>query len=110
MRVRERTPLSVEEVRAEAPKPLRFAALRPGAVYRGRVVTYALGEDGERYAVLDTGRHWTAVPTERADLAVRSNVVARAQRVEREGERRQLLAWQLDDEERQRARGHDRER
>ena len=110
MRVRERTPMSFEEVRAEATKPLRFTAQRPGAVYRGRLVTYALGEGAERYAVLDTGRHWTAIPTERADLAVGSNVVARAQRVEQEGERRQLLAWQLDDEGRQRTREHGRER
>jgi hypothetical protein len=110
MRVRERTPMSLEEVRAEATKPLRFATARPGTVYRGRMVTYAVDESGERYAVLDTGRHWTAIPSERADLAVRSNVVARAQRLELEGQQRRLLAWQLDDEERQRAREHGRGR
>ncbi len=109
MRVRERTPLSLEEVRETAAKPLRFVELRPGAVYRGRMVTYARGERGERYAVLDTGRHWTAIPTDRADLAVRSDVLARARQVEQEGERRQLLAWQLDDEVREQSRDRGRE-
>jgi len=109
MRTRERTPMSLEEVQGRATKPLRFVEPHERVVYRGRMVAYAEAEGGQRYAVLDTGRHWTAIRTERTDLAIRSDLLARARWVEQEGEQRRVLAWQLDDLERQRSRDRGRE-
>jgi hypothetical protein len=103
--------MSLEEAQGNATKPFRFAEEpQEHAVYRGRLLAYAEGQSGERYAVLDTGRHWTAVRTERTDLAMRSEVLARARWVEREGEERRVLAWQLDDLERERQHHRGRER
>lgn len=110
MRSRERTPMSLDEVQGQATKPLRFVEPQARTVYRGRMVAYAEGRGGERYAVLDTGRHWTAVRTERTDLALQSDVLARARWVEQEGEQRRVLAWQLDDLERERHHERGRER
>lgn len=110
MRTRERTPMSLDEVRAQADKPLRIAEPEERATYRGRMVAYAEGEGGERFAVLDTGRHWTAIRSERSDLPIRSDVRAQARWVEQEGEQRRMLAWQLDDLERDRARERGRDR
>ena len=106
---RERRPLTLAQASRLGRKEVVRAAQEPGRVYRGRVVAMAEDDAGARYVVLDTGRHLTAVPTERAyergqELRARSRTVASP------AERRRVLAWQLDDLERERSRSHDRGR
>lgn len=73
------------------------------------MVAYAEGQGGERYAVLDTGRHWTGFAPNERILSLWSDVRARARCVEQEGEERRMLALQLVDLEWKRRRGHRRD-
>jgi type IV secretory pathway VirD2 relaxase len=102
---RELTPLG--QLRAQAGKPVREAPDRPGQVLRGELRAVAVDEQGRRLAVLDTGRHLAAIPTEQADLELGHEYAAESH-VERDGERRRVLAWRLEDLERTREREHGR--
>ncbi len=102
---RELTPLA--EVRRQADKPIRDASEQPGQRLRGELQAVAVDEHGRRVAVLDTGRHLTAIPTDQGDLELGHQYEAES-RHDREGERRRVLAWQFEDLER--TRGHDRGR
>lgn len=104
---RELTPLA--EVRRQADKPIREASEQPGQRLRGELRTVAVDEHGRRVAVLDTGRHLTAIPTDQGDLELGHQYEAES-RHDREGERRRVLAWRFEDLERQRDRDHDRGR
>jgi type IV secretory pathway VirD2 relaxase len=113
MRQRDRLPMSFAEVEQMSGKPIQAPSTIPGMLYRGRLVAYAEDEHGERHAVLDEGRVLWAVPTERRDLAVGTQVRARsgsARGVEEasERERKRGLMWQLADLERERDRGRGR--
>jgi len=79
--------------------------LRPleGLSYRGRLVGYGRGQDGRRYAVVDTGRELRAFRADDAELAVGRSVRASAHQVE--GDRRRQLLWRLGADERERERG-----
>jgi type IV secretory pathway VirD2 relaxase len=102
---RELTPLG--QLRAEAEKPVREAPDRPGQVLRGELRAVVVDEHGRRVAVLDTGRHLAAIPTEQADLELGHEYAAESH-VERDGERRRVLAWRFEDLERMREREHGR--
>jgi hypothetical protein len=102
---RELTPLG--QLRAPAGKPVREAPDRPGQVLRGELRDVVVDEQGRRLAVLDTGRHLAAIPTEQADLELGHEYAAESH-VERDGERRRVLAWRFEDLER--IRNRDRER
>ncbi|PYM37623.1 MAG: hypothetical protein DME17_07165 [Candidatus Rokuibacteriota bacterium] len=73
-----------------------------GLIYRGRLVGYGRGQDGQRYAVVDTGRELRAFRADDAELAVGRGVRASAHQAE--ADRRQLL-WRLGADERERERG-----
>jgi type IV secretory pathway VirD2 relaxase len=107
MRERERTPLSLEEVRSRFGKPLRMAEPVAGRVHRGRLVGYGEDADGARYAVLDTGRELTAIPTTDAG-AIGHDVRARALLAAEEEREQRRVRWALDDLERSRQRGRGR--
>jgi type IV secretory pathway VirD2 relaxase len=107
MNQRERTPLSLEELRSRHGKPLRMADSVAGRVHRGRLVGYGEDADGNRHAVLDTGRELTAIPT--ADNAeIGHHVRARARLAAEEEREQRRVRWALDDLER--SRQHDRSR
>jgi hypothetical protein len=103
---RELTPLA--EVRLQADRPVRDASEEPGQRLRGELRALAVDEHGRRVAVLETGRHLTAIPTDQGDLELGHQYEAES-RHEREGERRRVLAWRFDDLERSRQadRGHE---
>ena len=65
----------------------------------------AYDRENQQHAVLDTGRELTTIRTDQNDLQVGHEYEAKS-RAERSAERRRLVAWQLDDLERER--GHDR--
>lgn len=67
----------------------------------------AVHEHGRRVAVLDTGRHLMAIPTDQGDLEIGHQYEAES-RHEREGERRRVLAWQFEKVEQNRERNRDR--
>jgi type IV secretory pathway VirD2 relaxase len=104
---RELTPL--EDLRARAGKPVHPASDTPGQRLRGELRGLAVDEEGQRVAVLDMGRHLAAIPTDQADLQVGHEYEAESH-VDRETERRRVLAWRFEDLERVREhdRGHER--
>ena len=104
---RELTPLA--DLRRQTDKPVREASEQPGQRLRGELRAVAVDEHGRRVAVLDTGRHLTAIPTNQGDLELGHQYEAES-RHEREGERRRVLAWRFEDLERTREREHDRGR
>jgi len=104
---RELTPLA--DLRRQADKPVREASEQPGQRLRGDLRTVAVDEHGRRVAVLDTGRHLTAIPTNQDDLELGHQYEAES-RHEREGERRRVLAWRFEDLERARERDSGYER
>jgi type IV secretory pathway VirD2 relaxase len=104
---RELTPLG--EVRRQSDKPVREASEHPGQRLRGELRGVAVDEHGRRVALLDTGRHLTAIPTDQGDLELGQQYEAQSQH-EREGERRRLLAWRFEELERTRARAKDHDR
>jgi hypothetical protein len=69
-----------------------------GLIYRGQMVAYARGDDGHRYAVVNTGRDLSAFRTPDADLAPGRDVRAQAQHAD--DDRRRRLVWRLADDER----------
>ncbi len=74
-----------------------------GLIYRGRLVGYGRGQDGQRYAVVDTGRELRALRVDDAELAVGRGVRASAHQAE--ADRRRQLLWRLGTDERERERG-----
>ena len=74
-----------------------------GLIYRGRLVGYGRGQDGQRYAVVDTGRELRAFRADDAELAVGHGVRASAHQAE--AQRRWQLLWRLGADERERERG-----
>lgn len=108
-RGRDRTPVNLEELRKSAAKPLREVGEVGGQRFRGPLHAVAYDPDGARYAVLDTGRQLTAIPSEAHDLEleVGRQYEARSEAAQREGERRRAVAWQFEDLER--VRGAERE-
>jgi type IV secretory pathway VirD2 relaxase len=73
-----------------------------GLIYRGQMVAYARGDDGHRYAVVNTGRDLSAFRTPDADLAPGRDVRAQAQHAD--DDRRRRLVWRLADDERHQTR------
>jgi type IV secretory pathway VirD2 relaxase len=73
-----------------------------GLIYRGQMVAYARGDDGHRYAVVNTGRDLSAFRTPDADLAPGHDIRAQAQHAD--DDRRRRLVWRLGDDERQQKR------
>jgi len=102
------TPLS--EVERTQGKPVLHAKLEPGRAYQGRVVAMASDADGRAYVVLNTNPTLTAVPAPEQRLQVGQEIYARAVTQEVAGERRWILAWQLNDLEQERKRDLGRER
>jgi hypothetical protein len=102
-------PTNLRELERSLGKEIELARDRPGLAYRGELVAYATSDDGTAYAVLDTGRRLTAVPTERRDLEVGHTVRARAEvATDDETSERRRLTWALDDIEHERDRGRGR--
>ena len=107
MKQRLRAALTFEEIERLVPrKPIERAREGLGMTHRGTLVAYAYDEAGGRYAILDTGRTLTAIPTADRGLEPGRRVLARARMVDvRERELRRV-AWQLEDaRERDRGRG-----
>jgi type IV secretory pathway VirD2 relaxase len=104
---RDLTPLA--DLRAQAGKPVHPASNAAGQRLRGELRALAVDEEGQRVAVLDMGRHLATIPTDQADLQVGHEYEAES-RVDRETERRRVLAWRFEDLERVREqdRGHER--
>jgi hypothetical protein len=71
-----------------------------------------MASDVERraYVVLDTDPTLTAIPAVNRRLQVGQEIYARAVTQEVAGERRWILAWQIDDLEQERKRDRGRER
>jgi type IV secretory pathway VirD2 relaxase len=106
---RERRPMTFEELERARGKPLRMAKAEAGRIYRGELVAYAQGDGKTNWAVLDTGRHLTAVPTDRRELEIGQDVRARARMIqEAENREQRRITWTLDDMEHQRQRGRER--
>jgi len=101
---RELTPLG--QLQAQAGKPVREAPDRPGQILRGELRAIAVDGQGRRVAVLDTGRHLAAIPTEQADLELGHEYAAESH-LDREGARRRVLAWRFEDLERTRERARE---
>jgi hypothetical protein len=109
MAERERRPMTFEELERARGKPLRLAKAEAGRLYRGELVAYAQGEGNTQWAVLDTGRHLTAIPTNHRDLEIGQDVRARAGMIqEAENLEHRRTTWTLDDMEHQRERGRGR--
>ena len=109
MAERERTPMTLEELEQARGKSIRLAKAEAGRLYRGELVAYAQGEGKTQWAVLDTGRHLTAVPTDRQNLEIGQEVRARARMIqEAENREQRRIAWTLDDMEHQREHGRGR--
>ncbi|HME69050.1 MAG TPA: hypothetical protein VKM54_04190 [Myxococcota bacterium] len=102
------TPLS--EIERIHGKPVVHAKLEPGRAYQGRVVAMASGAEGGAYVVLHTDPTLTAVPAAARTVLVGREIHVRAVTQEVAGERRWVLAWQLDDLELERTRDRGRER
>jgi hypothetical protein len=66
--------------------------------------------NGKAYVVLNTDPTLTAVPAAEQKLRVGQEIYARAVTQEVAGERRWILAWQIDDLEQERKRDRGRER
>ena len=95
-------------LRKSAGKPLREVGDAGGQRLRGTLHAVAFDPSGERYAVLETGRHLTAIPADAStELELGREYEARSRSGREEGERRRTIAWQFDDLERLRGRGHD---
>ena len=108
---RERSFPTLETVRAREAKPVEMEEPRVGAQYRGRFHTYAIGPDGEHYAVLDTGRELRALRTEQQDLTIGNDIRAHGRElIDEENRRIRTLVWRLEDMEQDRARHRDRGR
>jgi type IV secretory pathway VirD2 relaxase len=106
---RGRVPTNLRELERSHGKEIELAQARAGLAYRGELVAYATSDDGTAYAVLDTGRRLTAVPTDRRDLEVGHAVRARAQAgSDDETSERRRLTWALDDIAHERDRGRGR--
>ena len=107
---RGRAPTSLEALAQAHRKEVAMAPPETGRTLQGVLVGYAVADDGVRYAVLDTGRALTAVPTDRRDLEEGHRVRARVTEVgqDDEGRERRRLAWALDDLEHERDRGRGR--
>lgn len=112
IRERERRPLSFAEAEKLGGKTLRAGVLETRQVYRGRVVAMAEDGVGQLHVVVDTGRHLTAIPASGRDFTPGREVRAEAVAVATDGstKRRAALAWQLDELEQARKRGHERDR
>jgi len=110
MKERDRGLTPLLEVERAQGKPVLHAKLEPGRAYQGRVVAMASDADGRAYVVLNTDPTLTAVPAAERRLQVGQEVYARAATQEVAGERRWILAWQLDDLEQERKRDLGRER
>ena len=104
---RELTPLG--EVRRQSDKPIREAAEQPGQRLRGDLRSVAVDERGRRVALLDTGRHLTAIPTDQAELEIGRKYEAQSS-YGRDVARRRVLSWQFENLERQRERDEGRSR
>jgi hypothetical protein len=104
---RELTPLG--EVRRQSDKPIREAAEQPGQRLRGDLRSVAVDERGRRVALLDTGRHLTAIPTDQTELEIGRKYEAQSS-YERDVARRRVLSWQFENLERQRERDEGRSR
>jgi hypothetical protein len=102
------TPLS--EVERTYGKSVVRARLEPGLTYEGRVVAIASDADGSTYAVLKTDPTLTAVPATPQELRVGQEIRAVAVAHEVAGEQRWVLAWRLDDLEREQKHDRGRER
>jgi hypothetical protein len=102
---RELTPLA--DLRAQAGKPVHPASDAAGQRLRGELRGLAVDEEGRRVAVLDVGRHLAAIPTDRGDLELGHEYQAESH-IDRDDERRRVLAWRFEDLERlrERAREH----
>ena len=83
-------------------RPISVVPPTEGLIYRGQMVAYARGDDGHRYAVVNTGRDLSAFRTPDADLAPGRDVRAQAQHAD--DDRRRRLVWRLADDERQQKR------
>jgi len=110
MKERDRALTPLSEVERTHGKPVGHAKLEPGRAYQGRVVAMASDADGKPYVVLNTDPTLTAVPVAEQRLQVGQEIYARAATQEVAGERRWILAWQLDDLEQERKRELGRER
>jgi hypothetical protein len=73
-----------------------------GLIYRGRLVGYARGHEGERYAVVDTGRELVAFGTADTELAAGREVRATAH--QSEADRRRQLIWRVGEDQREQQR------
>ncbi len=107
MTQRERTPLALEELKDRHGKPLRMAEPVAGRVHRGRLVGYGDDAEGNRHAVLDTGRELTAIRTE-GSAEIGHDVRARALQAAEEEREQRRVRWVLDDLEH--SQQHDRGR
>jgi len=74
-----------------------------GLVYRGRLLKYTRGSDGQRYAVVDTGRELATFRTETVEFPAGRDIRVTAHRAE--DDRRRGLLWRLGDDEREQQRG-----
>ena len=102
-RIPEAGPLqSLNEVERVVGRAIPIAQPVEGLIYRGRLVGYARGRDGQRYAVVDVGRELVAVRTDSAELAAGREVRATVPG-EMEDRRRRLI-WRLGDDEREQQR------
>jgi hypothetical protein len=107
MTQRERTPLALAELKDRHGKPLRMAEPVTGRVHRGRLVGFGEDAEGNRHAVLDTGRELTAIRTE-GSAEIGHDVRARALQAAEEEREQRRVRWVLDDLEH--SQQHDRGR
>lgn len=110
MRERDRGLTPLAEVERREGKPVAEAKLEPGRAYRGRVVAMASDAEGRAVVVLHTEPTLTAIPAADRKLPVGREIRARVVTQEVPGERRRVLAWQLDELAREKKRDHGRER
>ncbi|HME72644.1 MAG TPA: hypothetical protein VKM54_22675 [Myxococcota bacterium] len=110
MKERDRGLALLSEVERAYGRPVLHAKLEPGRAYQGRVVAMASDADGRAYVVLNTDPTLTAVPAAERRLQVGQEIYARAVTQEIAGERRWVLAWQLNDLEQERTRDRGRQR
>jgi len=110
MKERDRGLTPLIEVERSQGKPVTEAKLEPGRAYRGRVVAMASDAEGRTVVVLQSERTLTALPAPDQKFQVGQEIRARAVAQEVPNEHRRVLAWQLDELDREQKRDRGRER
>ena len=98
MNTLERRLPSLEEMADRKKRAIEKLEPKEDAQLRGRFVGYAKDDAGDRVAVVATKESLVAIEARRGTLREGQEVLARAEAVESENQRRRLLVWRIEAE------------